>query len=68
MGGAGCWCLLSVTAEEGGVARAKGGGEKEKQCTTEGKSRRRLKEKARLALNYRSGDGGGVVFFPVGLH
>ena len=33
-------CL--ITAEKGGVARAKGEGEKEKECTTEGKSRRRF--------------------------
>ena len=32
---------LFITAEEGGVARATGGGEKEKECTTECKSRRR---------------------------
>ena len=37
-------CL--ITAEKGGVARAKGEGEKEKECTTECKSRRRRDEKA----------------------
>ena len=49
-----------VTAEKGGVARAKGEGEKEKECTTEGKSRRRRDEKAPWALNYWSGEGGDV--------
>ena len=39
---------------------AKGGGEKEKECTTEVKSPRRRNEKARWALNYGSGEGGGV--------
>ena len=33
--------LVFITAEKGGVARAKGEGEKEKECTTECKSRRR---------------------------
>ena len=49
-----------ITAEKGGVARAKGEGEKKKECTTECKSRRRRDEKAPWALNYRSGEGGGV--------
>ena len=35
-----------ITAEKGGVARAKGGGEEEKECSTECKSRRRRDEKA----------------------
>jgi len=35
-----------ITAEKGGVARAKGEGEKEKECTTECKSRRQRDEKA----------------------
>ena len=48
------------TAEKGGVAKAKGEGEKEKECTTECKSRRRRDEKAPWALNYGSGEGGGV--------
>ena len=39
-----------ITAEKGGVARAKGEGEKEKKCTTEGKSRRPRDEKAPWAL------------------
>ena len=51
--------LLFITAETGGVARAKGEGEKEKECTTEGKSRRRRDKKAPWALNYGSGEGGG---------
>ena len=46
--------------KNGGVAKAKGEGEKGKECTTECKSRRRLKEKALWALNYGSGEGGGV--------
>ena len=49
-----------ITAEKGGVARAMGEGEKEKECNTEGKSRRRRDEKAPWALNYGSGEGGGV--------
>ena len=43
----------------GGVAKAKGEGEKENECTTECKSRRRRDEKAPWALNYESGEGGG---------
>ena len=50
---------ILITAEKGGVARAKGEGEKEKECTTEGKSRRRRDKKAPWALNYGSGEGGG---------
>jgi hypothetical protein len=49
-----------ITAEKGEVARAKGEGEKEKECTTEGKSQRRRDEKTPWALNYGSGEGGGV--------
>ena len=49
-----------ITAEKGGVVRAKGEGEKEKECTTERKSRRRRDEKAPWALNYGNGEGGGV--------
>ena len=37
-----------------------GEGEKEKECTTESKSRQRRDEKAPWALNYGSGEGGGV--------
>ena len=37
-----------------------GEGEKVKECTTEGKSRRRRDEKAPWALNYGSEEGGGV--------
>ena len=48
-----------ITAENGGVARAKGGGEKEKECTTECKSQRTLDEMPPWALNYGSGEGGG---------
>ena len=48
------------TAEKGGVARAKGEGEKKKECTTECKCRRRRDEKAPWALDYGSGDGGDV--------
>ena len=49
-----------ITAEKGEVATAKGDGEKKKECTTECKSRRRRDEKAPWALNYGSGEGGGV--------
>ena len=49
-----------ITAEKGGVARAKGEGEKEKEITAEGKSGRRRDEKAPWALNIGSGEGGGV--------
>ena len=45
-----------ITAEKGGVARAKVEGEKEKECTTECKSRQRRVEKAPCALNYGSGE------------
>ena len=41
-----------ITAEKGRVARAKGEGEKEKECTTECKSRRRRDEKAPWALTF----------------
>ena len=43
-----------ITAEKGGVSRAKGGGEKEKECTTECKSRRRRNEKAPWARVHRN--------------
>jgi hypothetical protein len=46
-----------ITAEKGGVVKAKGEGEKEKECTTECKSRRRRDEKAPWALNYGSFEG-----------
>ena len=46
-------------AETGEVARAKDMGEKEKECTTECKSQRRLDEMAPWALHYGSGEGGG---------
>ena len=36
-----------MTTEKGGVARAKGEGEKEKKCTTEGKSRQCRQEGVR---------------------
>ena len=48
-----------ITAEKGGVEKAKGVGEKEKDCTTECKSRRRRDEKAPRALHHGSGEGGG---------
>ena len=48
-----------ITAEKSGKARAKGVGEKEKECTTECKSQRRLDEKAPWALHYGSGEGEG---------
>ena len=41
--------------KKGGVAKAKGEEEKEKECTTECKGRRRRDEKAPWALNYESG-------------
>ena len=49
---------MFITAEKGGVARARGGGKK-KECTTECKSRWRLDEKAPWALNCGSGDVAG---------
>ena len=52
--------FIFISAQKGGVARAMGEGEKEKECTTEGKSRRRRDEKAPWELNYGSGEGGGV--------
>ena len=51
---------IFITAGKGGVARAKGEGEKVKECTTEGKSRRRRDEKAPWALKLREREGGGV--------
>ena len=51
--------FVFITAAKGGVARAMGGGEKEKECTTGCKSQRRLVKKAPWALNYESGEGGG---------
>ena len=50
---------MFITAEKGRVASAKGEGEKENECTTEDKSRRRRDKKALWALNYGSGEGGG---------
>ena len=44
-----------ITAEKGGVVKAKGDGEKEKECTTECKSRRRRDEKAPGHLITRAG-------------
>ena len=44
-----------ITAEKGGVARAKGEGEKEKECTTKCKSRRRRDAKAPWALGHQEG-------------
>jgi hypothetical protein len=43
--------LLLLTAEKGGVARAKGVGEKKKECTTECKSQRQLDETTPWALS-----------------
>ena len=40
-----------ITAEKGGVARAKGEGEKEKECTTECKSQRRRELSSRRVEN-----------------
>ena len=48
-------CSLAERDEE---ARVKGVGEKEKECTTECNSQRRLVETAPLALHYGSGKGG----------
>ena len=58
--GSGMGTRCFITAEKGEVATAKGDGEKKKECTTECKSRRRRDEKAPWALNYGSGEGGGV--------
>ena len=52
------WSIYLLQLKKGGVAKAKGEGEKEK-CTTECKSRRRRDEKAPWALHYESGEGGG---------
>ena len=52
--------FVLLQLKKGGVAKAKGEGEKENECTTECKSRRRRDEKAPWALNYGSGEGGGV--------
>ena len=51
--------LIFITPEKVGVARAMGKGEKEKECTAEGKSRRRRNEKAPWD-HLRSWEGGGV--------
>ena len=51
--------VFFFTAEKGGVAKAKGEGETQKDCTTECKSRGRRDDKAPRALNYGSGEGGG---------
>ena len=51
--------VVLLQLKKGGVAKAKGEGKKEKECTTECKSRRRRDEKAPWALNYESGEGGG---------
>jgi len=50
------YLVCFITAEKGGVTRAKGEGEKEKECTTERKSRRRRDEKAssRRCLDIRA--------------
>ena len=52
------WAPLSyyylLQLKKGGVAKAKGEGEKENECTTECKSRRRRDEKAPWALSYKS--------------
>ena len=53
------WALFYYSWKSG-AARGKGEGEKEKDCTTESKSRRRRDEKAPWALNYGSGERGGV--------
>ena len=50
--------VLFITAEKGVEARAMGVEKKEKVCTTECKSQRRLDETFPLALDYGSGEGG----------
>ena len=52
--------FVLLQLKKGGVTKAKGEGEKEKECTKECKSRRRRDEKPPWALNYESGEGGGV--------
>jgi len=42
--------IVLLQLKNGGVAKVKGEGEKEKECTTECKSRRRRNEKAPWAL------------------
>ena len=54
---AGLWFSFT-TARKDGVARAEGGGEKEKECTTECKSRRRRDEKAPRHLIRGAGERG----------
>ena len=50
--------IVLLQLKRRGVAKAKGEGEKEEECTTECKSRRQQDEKAPWALNYESGEGG----------
>ena len=52
--------FILLRLKKGGVAKAKGEREKKNKCTTECKSRRRRDEKAPWALNYGSGEKGGV--------
>ena len=51
--------IILLRLKKGGVAKAKGEGEKKNECTTECKNRRRRDEKAPWALNYEGGEGGG---------
>jgi hypothetical protein len=51
--------FVLLQLKKGGVAKAKGEGEKKKECATECKSRRRRDEKAPWALNCESGEEGG---------
>ena len=51
--------FILLRLKKGGVAKAKGEGEKKNECTTECKNRRRRDEKAPWALNYEGGEGGG---------
>ena len=57
-----------ITAEKGGAARAKGGREKDKECTTECKSPRRLDDKPPVALNCGSGERKCHVLILCGLY
>ena len=51
---------ILITAETGAVARAKGGGEKEKECIQSARVDGDGMRKGPWALNYGSGERGGV--------
>ena len=53
------YLVVLLQLKRGEVAKAKGEGKKEKECTTECKNRRRRDEKTLWALNHESGEGEG---------